>query len=125
MGLLQTSLLELQAQLPATMPVESPKLTYTRSIDEWIYKLGMCESGNNPKALNPKDTDGTPSKGKFQFKDSTFNWLSKKYNIATTSIWNADEQEQILRRMIEDDDIDLSRQFPDCVRKLGLPNQVE
>jgi len=85
----------------------------------------MCESGGNELALNPKDLDGTPSKGKFQFKDCTFNHLSQKYNIATTSIWKGDEQEQILRKMIDDPEINMAHEFPDCVRKLGLPPSGE
>jgi hypothetical protein len=96
------------------MPVAST------SIDIWVYELSKCESGGNWNALNPKDLDGTPSKGKFQFKDQTFNYFSEKYNIATTSIWNGDEQELIVRQMIASG-VDLSRQFPACVKKLGLP----
>lgn len=90
--------------------------------DIWIAKLEQCESGGNWKALNPKDTDGTPSKGRFQFKDKTFNWLAKKYDIATTSIWNGDEQEKIVRRMIVDPSINLRNQFPDCIKNhIGMP----
>lgn len=104
------------------MPVERPIIAQVENkLEIWIGTLRKCESGENDKALNPKDSDGTPSKGRFQFKDSTFNWLSKKYKIPTTSIWNGDEQESILRRMIDDKDIDLTKQFPSCVKKIGLP----
>lgn len=94
------------------------------TIDIWIHNLALCESGGRWDALNPRDSDGTPSKGKFQFKDRTFNVLSEKYQIATTTIWNGDEQERIVRRMIEDPDMDLRFQFPACIKKLGLPESV-
>jgi len=90
-------------------------------IDTFIHKLRLCESGGNDKALNPVDLDGTPSKGRFQFKDKTFYSFAKKYNIKVTSVWNGDEQEQILRKMIDDPSVKLSGQFPDCYRKIGSP----
>ena len=94
------------------------------ALDVWIQRLAQCESGGDENALNPMDTDGTPSKGKFQFKDGTFNYFSQKYNIATTSIWSGAEQELILRRMIKDPEVDLRYQFPACVRQLGLPESL-
>lgn len=121
LALINAQALNLQEQAK-NLPPQAPIIAEVeRSITKWIYLLGDCESGNNEKALNPKDTDGTASKGKYQFKDTTFAWLSKKYNIKTTSIWNGDEQESILRRMIDDKDIDLTKQFPSCVKKIGLP----
>lgn len=98
-----------------------PKVESNTPTDTWLKKLAKCESGGNWKALNPIDRDGTPSKGKFQFKDNTFNFFSKAYGIATTSIWNGDEQEKIVRKMILDKSVNFKQQFPDCVRKIGLP----
>jgi hypothetical protein len=123
--ILQTFLFTLlffpQTALASTTPVISPKTAPETPKSIYMYKLAMCESGGNWNALNPKDLDGTPSKGKYQFKDSTFNWLSGKYKIATTSIWNGNEQDLIVSRMIDDPSINMKMQFPDCVRKLGLP----
>lgn len=95
--------------------------TTTPELDSYIMSLGKCESNNNPHALNPDDLDHTPSKGRFQFKTGTFNYFSQKYHIATTSIWNGDEQEKIVRRMSQDPTVNFHRQFPDCSRRLGLP----
>ena len=45
--------------------------------------MAYCESGSksnpmgNPKALNPKDTDGLPAKGLLQFKQRTFDSWAK------------------------------------------------
>lgn len=95
-------------------------------IENWILDLRQCESGGNDKALNPKDTNNLRSVGRFQFQDKTFSWLSKKYDIKTTSIWNGDEQEQILRRMIVDPDINIKNQFPDCIKNhIGMPPMNE
>lgn len=104
----------------------STSLAIDSKIDKWINDLRQCESGGNDKALNPKDLDGTRSVSRFQFKDKTFAWLSKKYNIKTTSIWNGYEQEQIVRRMIVDPDITIQNQFPDCIKNhIGMPPIVE
>ncbi len=96
-----------------------------RSVDSWIHDLRGCESGYHDEALNPKDSDGTRSVGRFQFKDVTFYGFAKKYGIKVTSVWNGDEQEQILRRMIPDKSVNFKMQFPDCVKKYGLPPGVE
>lgn len=125
--LLNATLISLNSSIlnASTSPIFAPGLTIHSHYDEWINDLRQCESGGDDNALNPRDTDGTPSKGRFQFKDRTFAWLSKKYNIKTTSIWNGEEQEQILRRMIEDRDINLKTQFPSCTKQIGLPVLVE
>lgn len=94
----------------------------TTSTEKWIIDLRWCESRNHDDALNPVDVDGTPSKGRFQFKDTTFYNFARIYKIKVTSVWNGDEQEIILRRMIKDKSVNLAKQFPDCVRKLGLPD---
>jgi hypothetical protein len=107
-----------------TTPPPPPVVIQVASstVDVWIYRLGDCESRNNELAINPMDLDGTPSKGQYQFKDGTFNHFSKKYNIPVTSIWEGSEQEQIVRHMIEDEEVNLAHEFPDCVKKLGLPS---
>lgn len=35
--------------------------------------IAWCESGGDSQALNPKDTDGLPAFGLFQFKQATWN----------------------------------------------------
>lgn len=87
----------------------------------WKTELRQCESGGNDKALNPKDTDGTESIGRYQFKTKTFYGFAKQYKIKVTDVWNGDEQEQILDRMIRDKSLNLKTQFPGCIKKIGLP----
>ena len=122
-GLFALSLLGTPVLAPEPPP-EAPKLAQVASstLDVWIHRLALCESGGKWTALNPMDLDSTPSKGKFQFKETTFRNFAKKYGIKTTSIWNGDEQELIVREMIKDKSVNLRQQFPACVRKLGLPN---
>lgn len=146
--LLSSALINLQiavAESPS-IPLESPKLTQERTytlkrykyrpvksttkylnIEAWKKELRKCESGGNDTALNPKDLDGTPSHGRYQFKDTTFYGFAKQYGIKVTSHKNGDEQEMILDRMILDDKVDLTFQFPDCTTRIGLPklNYIE
>ena len=101
---------------PATAtPTTTPRQEIYLSALEW------CESSGIPSNINPKDLDGTPSLGAFQFKPSTFDLYSKKYGIATTSVMSEPEQRAIVRGMIHDPSIRWHHQFPDCVAKLGLP----
>jgi hypothetical protein len=136
LGLLQTQLLELQAELPRIEPIIAQVETYSikrykyrpvtnktkfLEVNEWKRQLRKCESGGNDNALNPKDLDGTPSHGRYQFKDTTFYGFAKQYGIKVTSHKNGDEQELILDRMILDPKVDLTFQFPGCTTKIGLP----
>ena len=88
----------------------------------WLYALECCESRGDPKAVNPKDRDGTPSYGLLQFKPSSFAYFVKLYGLASTSDYmDPDMQERIVTQMILKGGIEWSHQFPACVKKLGLP----
>ncbi len=91
-------------------------------IEIWIDGLEWCESGGNPLAVNPNDTDNTPSYGILQFKPSTFDYFSKKYRIVG-ELMDPVAQRKITRAMI-DNGVDLTRQFPGCTRILGLPPEM-
>ncbi len=97
-------------------------LTHFQASQEvWIDKLGWCESRNNAYAINPKDLDGTASLGQYQFKKTTFLWLLNKYDIPVAPIFASSTQREIVRHMINDPSIKIRQQFPDCVRRIGLP----
>ena len=51
----------------------------------------------NPKALNPKDSDGLPAKGLLQFKDKTFYGWAKLVGIEKPDIWNPIQQIVVFR----------------------------
>lgn len=61
---------------------------------EPLLRVAQCESHMNPKALNPKDVDGLPAYGLFQFKKATFNYFAKKAGIIKPDIWNPEHQAQ-------------------------------
>lgn len=119
--------------MPVTSPlVAEPKLTHQQ--ETWISALEWCESRGNIKAENPKDRDGTPSYSNFQWKPSTFLGFGKRYGLIATSSTIADVpklledyelQRNIVRGMLTDQKITNAelrdRQFPGCIRKLGLP----
>lgn len=112
---------------PQTIAPQPPQAPQNADLDKYISSLAQCESSGRWKALNPKDLDGTPSKGEFQFKDYSFNYFSEKYDVATTSIWNGDEQERIVRFMSQDlTKKQWHNQFPDCTdRVVGYPPQIQ
>lgn len=97
----------------------------------WINALEWCESRGVISAVNPKDRDNTPSYYSFQFKPSTFRMFGEKYEIipegkTDTQIMELmkdhDLQRDIVRRMINDKNVNLKTQFPDCIKnKIGMP----
>lgn len=112
------------AEAPQTIveAVAPKSATSTAALVWWVHRLIMCESRGNVSALNPQDLDGTPSHGLLQFKVSTFALFAKAYKIEG-ELLDPEAQIAILLRMIDDPSVDLTKQFPACVRKLGLPPQ--
>jgi len=99
---------------------EDPAIATERSA--WLGALEWCESQGNPKAINPRDSDGTPSYGLLQFKPSTYAEFAKLYGLAsTTDYMNPIEQIQIVEHMIIDNRVNLHHQFPACVAHIGMP----
>lgn len=88
----------------------------------WIRQLIQCESTGNPNAINPNDSDGTPSYGLLQFKPSTFEMFSRKYKIKG-ELMDPVAQKEITRRMINDPKVRIENQFPACVKRYGRPPQ--
>jgi hypothetical protein len=86
----------------------------------WLGALEWCESNATPTAINPKDSDGTPSYGILQFKPSTLTLFETKYNIKG-DLMSSSTQTAIVTQMILKGGIEWSHQFPDCVKRLGTP----
>jgi soluble lytic murein transglycosylase-like protein len=125
-AILATAFLSARAFAPAITPTETyvrpaqPALTSEQQA--WLGALEWCESGGNPKAINPKDSDGTPSYGLLQFKPSTYALFAKAYGLAsTTNYMDASEQVAIVTGMIESGTVNFHHQFPACTGKLGTP----
>jgi hypothetical protein len=111
-------------------PIRGPILTTTQS--EWRDDLEMCESGGNSEVINPLDKDGTPSYYAFQFKPGTFRGYGEQYKVIPKGLSTEELMEQLKSRqlqsdivgyMILDPQVNWFTQFPDCVRRLGLPPQ--
>lgn len=76
-----------------------------------------------PGAINPRDSDGTPSYGAFQFKPQSFDYFGGLFDVSTSSgVMNYGTQRAIIEAMLEHrNEIVWSKQFPACVAKLGAP----
>ena len=114
---------EAKVELPKKIPEKKLQaLQATTTREQWLADLIACESQGNPKAINPKDRDGTPSYGLLQFKPSTFEMFSKAYGIEG-ELMDPEAQKAIVVRMMDDKSVVWENQFPACVRKLGRPPQ--
>ena len=111
--------------------VETKKATQEISHRQtvWIYALEWCESRGVESAINQKDKDNTPSYYSFQFKPGTFQYYGEKYGVVEKqkmeetmeTMKNRDLQEKIVEGMMFDKEVVWRHEFPDCVKKLGLP----
>lgn len=115
-------------QIPwQALPVKAKSTPTPRALSRatWIDRLVQCESRGNPRAINPKDRDGTPSYGLLQFKPSTFASYARAYGMASTSnFMDPEAQRAIVLRMMRDPSVDWHLQFPVCVQRLGMPPGV-
>ena len=111
---------DLKTKLALLAEKSSPEWLFNHQREVWLANLEWCESHGIPSAVNPKDNDGTPSFGAFQFKPATFRGYSKKYGL-TGSLMDYESQKAIMLRMLDDKDVRWENEFPACIRKLGLP----
>ena len=111
-------------QVMATSTPETVKDILTPEQRAYLGALEWCESRGKPGAINPKDSDGTPSFGILQFKPSSYAYFESRYDLATTtSYMDKDGQEAIVEQMMIRNDVTWTHQFPGCVHKLGTPPQ--
>lgn len=98
----------------------------------WLGALEWCESKGTPSMVNPNDVDNTPSYYSFQFKPSTFRYYGEKYNVIDAGLSSQalneklkdhSTQREIVANMLNDKSVNMRKQFPACVRTLGLPKQ--
>lgn len=99
-------------------------------LEAWLDKLEYCESGGKSTAVNPKDLDGTPSYGAFQFKPGTLKHYGVKYGLVASNLETADYinlafdpvlTRDIVRHMAYDEAVRWRGEFPGCTAKIGLP----
>jgi len=106
---------------------------YTPTLKQkvWIFALFYCESSGDNLAINPKDLDGAPSYGLAQWKPETLKYYATRYgllpdNLETSDYINwafdPDLSYELLARMIgERDKINWKKEFPLCIKKVGIP----
>lgn len=116
----QQKILSLEAALSAATAKDNPDRLSNHQRDIWLANLEWCESRGIPEAINPFDSDGTPSFGAFQFKPSTFKYYQEKYQLAG-SLMDYAAQLDILKRMIDDPEVKFDKEFPACIKKIGFP----
>lgn len=109
--------------VPHETPVVAVKPVPTHAQEVWIAALEWCESRGVNGAINPKDLDGTPSYGAFQFKPSTLTYFAKIYGVtASSTVMDYTVQHALLEAMVLDrNHIEWGNQFPTCVKLLGYP----
>lgn len=77
------------------------EITKNLDFDKVLECLIRLESSGNPKAYNPKDTDGLPAIGLLQFKAGTFKMFCVDRYGFEDDIWNPNIQTFCAKRMIE------------------------
>ena len=110
--------------------IEPVKPLISHQQETWIRALEWCESNGVETSINKVDKDGTPSYYSFQFKPGTFRYYGEKYGTQEKGLTYAEIMENmksyeaqkiIVEKMIFDKEVKWRNEFPDCVRKLGLP----
>ena len=120
-----------QQVVSAPVVVEKPKPQLTHQQQVWVSVLEWCESKGIKTAINKVDRDGTPSYYSFQFKPGTFRYYGELYGVIPVGLTQTELMEKLksyeLQRSIVEqmvlnrDKIAWTKQFPDCVKKFGLP----
>lgn len=86
---------------------------YSGSLDDWLYKLRVCETNDNYKA-----NTGNGFYGAYQFLDSTWDSLNTGYDRADLAPPAVQDQAVIANTVRSKGG--LASQHPGCYRKLGL-----
>ena len=83
-----------------------------------LYELAECESGINPLAVNPRDTNGLPSRGLFQYQSETWvAWTTQIDKEKKWNIWSAEDQIIVTKWAMKKG---LSTHWPTCSKKVGI-----
>ena len=107
--------------------IQNKENIYLKDYGPYLVALRWCESRFDDSAINPDDSDHTPSWGRYQYKIGTFLNFGKEYDVipdtanltwARKNIMNGELQEHITVGMIENG-VKLSGQFPACHKKFG------
>jgi hypothetical protein len=62
-----------------------------------LKKLADCESGSTESAVNPKDVDGFPKYGLFQYHVPTWLWFQELMGVSGLDIMSGEDQLTVTR----------------------------
>lgn len=88
--------------------------SFTDNLKETLHKLALCESGDNEKAINPRDTNGLPSFGLFQFQKTTFQ------ENCEGDIFSRTDQTNCAAKLIKQGE---AWRWYNCASKIGIINK--
>ena len=116
--------------IPATnainpKPIVHEEVAQKTVLNPKIGLLALCESSNNPKAVNLNDA-GSPSYGLYQYKKGTWISYMKKYNLAPHAedaelmnfIYDREMQTLLTQKILEEKNG--WKHWYDCSRRVGL-----
>lgn len=117
----------------AEAPVPTPEERYSLAMESWLNKVAELESQNNCDAINPKDSDGLPAFGQYQFKLTTVIALSKKYNVypnvtpdtAYTIAMSCEKSRNLIKTVIEKNPKEFNQWGGRTKREAGFPPKLE
>lgn len=115
----------------ANIPPDTEPGPINVALEEWKQDMRICESSDNPNAINEVDLDGTASIGLWQFKIGTWKSWNQKYQVFPVyewdeadywnTIYSREHQDAIIDAALEDPTMDWAWHFPGCIKKHGLP----
>lgn len=118
-------------EVASATKVEAPKPQLSHQQQVWVSVLEWCESKGDVTAVNKVDRDGTPSYYSFQFKPGTFRYYGELYGVIPTGLTQVELMEKlkdydlqnaiVTQMVLNAKTIDWRTQFPDCIKKFGLP----
>lgn len=89
---------ELTVEAPLIQKVATTTWEQELSLDSELKALAGCESTLDEKAFNPKDIDGEPKYGVFQYDADTWIWFQVEMGIEPTlNIYSGDDQLLVTR----------------------------
>jgi len=96
----QTVICECRAGKYQPSTIIKPEAAKNGEIEALLDCLARLESGNNPLAYNPRDSDGLPAYGLLQFKDFTFKEKCVDGFGLLDDIWDGQNQRECAARLI-------------------------
>ena len=128
MELLRQSIQQLQKEVEIIAESPIPH-AIEDELGQALKLLSKCESNNNLLAINNREITGIPSRGKYQYQDTTWKTYLLKYGLIETGkltdkefilLMNNESLQDKLTRTIFEREPEAWRHWKNCARKHGL-----